>query len=145
MKSCISSYLLLVFLLSNLAGCSVNSKKAGISNVFLDSGKWELISVNGEDLKISDQEQPVFLEFNVTDQKVTGYTGCNRLFGAYTIKGRALTFSRIGSTKIMCSDMQVENKLLAGLRRINRYQIEGEKLLLFEGARLLAALRMSTN
>ncbi|QNF33486.1 META domain-containing protein [Adhaeribacter swui] len=125
--------------------CSVNSKRSYISNISLESGKWVLIDLNGEEVVKQNSERPIYLEFNGTDQKVAGFAGCNRLFGAYSNQGSTISFSRVSSTKLICPDYELENNFVASLQRINRYQIDGEKLLLFNQNNLIATLRLLTD
>ena len=135
--------LLAVMLL--IFSCSVNNKRTYLSNISLESGKWILINLNNQEVIKQNGERPIYLEFNVTDQKVIGFAGCNRLFGAYIIKGGSITFSRVGSTKMLCPDVELENLFIANLQQVNRYQIEGEKLLLYNHTSLLATMRLLTD
>ncbi len=125
--------------------CSVNNKRNYLSNISLESGKWMLINLNGQEVAKQNTARPIYVEFNVTDQKVAGFAGCNRLFGAYVMKGSALSFARVGSTKMICPDAELENTFIANLQQINRYQIEGEKLLLYNHTTLLATMRLLTD
>ncbi len=134
-----------IAVLLSLFSCSVNNKRTYLSNISLESGQWVLINLNGQEVVKQNTERPIYLEFNVTDQKVAGFAGCNRLFGAYIIKGSAINFSRVGSTKMMCPDAELENTFVASLQQINRYQIEGEKLLLYNHTNLLATMRLLTD
>jgi len=128
-----------------LSGCSVNNKRTYVSNISLESGKWMLINLNGQEVVKQNAERPIYLEFNVTDQKVGGFAGCNRLFGAYINQGSILNFSRVGTTKMMCPDAELESTFITSLQRITRYQIEGEKLLLFDHTNLVATMRLLTD
>lgn len=127
------------------SGCSVNSKQAYLSNVTLGSGKWILINVQGQEIVKQDTNHPIFLEFNETDLKLFGYAGCNRIFGAYSINGNLISFARIGSTKTICADIKVEQNFLNALHKVDRYQVEGEKLQLFNKANLLISMRLLTD
>lgn len=134
----------LVVILS-LYSCSVNNKRTYISNISLESGKWMLMSLNGQDAVKQNAERPIYLEFNVTDQKVAGFAGCNRLFGAYISQGSTINFSRVSSTKMICPDIELENTFVSSLQRVNHYQIEGERLLLLDRNNVLATLRLLTD
>ncbi len=129
----------------SLSSCSVNNKRTYLSNISLESGKWMLINLNGQEVIKQNTERPIYLEFNVTDQKVAGFAGCNRLFGAYIIKGSVINFARVGSTKMICPDAELENTFITSLQQINRYQIEGENLLLYNHTNLLATMRLLTD
>ncbi|RDC61578.1 META domain-containing protein [Adhaeribacter pallidiroseus] len=135
----------LLTVISALVSCSVNNKRTYLSNISLESGKWVLINLNGQEIIKQNTERPIYLEFNVTDQKVVGFAGCNRLFGAYVMEGSSIVFSRVGSTKLMCPDAEIENTFVTSLQLINRYQIEGEKLLLYNHTNLVATMRLLTD
>ncbi|PSR53981.1 hypothetical protein AHMF7605_10850 [Adhaeribacter arboris] len=128
-----------------LLNCSVNNKKGYISNVTLESGKWILINLYEQEVIKQNTDRPIYLEFNVTDQKLTGFAGCNRLFGAFSSKGSAITFSRVGSTKLICPDAKLEDDFVSSLQQITRYQIDGEKLQLYNHSNLLMTLRLLTD
>ncbi|MCL6293742.1 META domain-containing protein [Jejuia spongiicola] len=61
------------------------------------------------------------ITFDDNTKKVSGFAGCNRFFGTYSIKDNALTFGDIGSTKMMCQDEEnkTETKLLKAFKKAN--------------------------
>lgn len=124
------------------SGCSVNSKKAYFSNATLASGKWVLLHLSGTEVVKEDSERLIYLEFNETDRKLLGFTGCNRVFGAYITQANNITFARLGSTKLMCADINVETSFLNNLQRVNRYEINGEMLQLFDKSTVLITMRL---
>ncbi|MBD2756852.1 META domain-containing protein [Spirosoma sp. BT704] len=97
------------------------------------------------------QDQPVIhpgpnqqasLEFTAEGNKVVGSTGCNRLFGTYTLSGdEKIKFNGIGSTKMACPDMSGENAFMKALAATNAYGISGKELLLKNDEAVVARLR----
>lgn len=74
-----------------------------------------------------------FISFNVADGKTGGNGGCNSFGGILVVAGNGLSISNIFSTKMYCSDVQsIENDFLKQLRKVTRYEIKGNTLLLFE-------------
>lgn len=68
-------------------------------------------------------ERPIFLEFFADEKttglqgRVSGYSGCNNLFGSYKETETSLTFAHLGSTQKACPGlaMQTENAFLQRL------------------------------
>lgn len=75
------------------------------------------------------------------DGKVTGHGGCNGFGGAYTFKGRKVTFSDLFSTMMACPGAIMENErdFLQALKGAKRLKRKGTKLVLFgKGGKTLA-------
>jgi len=68
-----------------------------------------------------------------TDGKISGNAGCNDYFANYEAKGKDLSISTIGSTKMFCGDglMAEESAFLAALEKANTYRITGGSLQIF--------------
>lgn len=90
--------LLLLFCLA-LFGVSCNSSK---NMAKLDGVKWELKSLNDREVKFTDNNSEVYLQFNEAEKKVSGRGGCNRFFGNYEMDGDKLKFSPLGATRMAC-------------------------------------------
>jgi heat shock protein HslJ len=62
-----------------------------------------------------------------------GYGGCNWYGGAYRAEGGEIEWKEMSSTMRACLDqalMEQEGKLLAAMNDVERYRVEGERLLL---------------
>ena len=72
-----------------------------------------------------------WLEF-VSDGRVSGYTGCNLLHGAWKIEGGIVHLGPIVTTKRACvgPESEVERRVLAGFGEFSRVAREGDKLVL---------------
>ena len=44
------------------------------------------------------------IAFDDDTKKVSGFSGCNRFFGSYTLNNDVLKFENLGTTKMLCSD-----------------------------------------
>ncbi len=91
---------------------------------------WKLIELNGEPIVwMEDFRHEPHLIFKEMDGRVTGHGGCNTLNGSYAISdGNHITFSRIGSTKIGCPDMSVENELFRLLEKVDHFSLSSDTL-----------------
>ena len=68
------------------------------------SGKWNILTVNGEEATVIGEEKP-FMEFNTEDSRIHGFTGCNIMNGAYTQDGKNLTFTTGGVDGCDCAEI----------------------------------------
>lgn len=72
------------------------------------------------------------LEFNAADTMVAGRTNCNRFFGKYELKGKELELKNLGMTRMACPDMQYEDAFVKMLDEVDRFEIKGAELTLFD-------------
>lgn len=102
-------------------------------------GEWNVVSVG--ELAVPDSVG-AFLGFEVSEQLVYGFTGCNQLTGSLLPEVDASTplFAALGGTLMMCADMTVEKALLAELPRVVDFAIDGDILYLLDdsGAAVVA-------
>ena len=64
-----------------------------------------------------------------TDQRVAGFTGCNRLSGSYVLKGSELTFGTLAGTMMACVEgMETEKAYLEALAQVRSWRIIGMHL-----------------
>ena len=112
--------LLLLFCLA-LFGVSCNSSK---NMAKLDGVKWELKSLNDREVRLTDNNSEVYLQFNEAEKKVSGRGGCNRFFGNYEMDGDKLKFSPLGATRMACPDLQLETEFFKALETVDTYSIK---------------------
>lgn len=66
------------------------------------------------------------------DGSLSGFGGCNRLFGDYTSADGEISFGLVGSTNMACASpegvMEQEAAFIAALSTAATYTIEGDKL-----------------
>jgi heat shock protein HslJ len=69
--------------------------------------------------------------------RLTGFGGCNRMFGGYSLDGDQLKFDQIGATKMACLDpsrMRLEQSYFDMLSRVARWKITDNRLALLDTA-----------
>jgi heat shock protein HslJ len=71
--------------------------------------------------------------------RISGYAGCNWYGGDYELKGNNLSITRLFSTERWCGEFtnKIEQEYLTALRDAESYEIEGGKLRINCGNRLL--------
>lgn len=96
-------------------------------------GEWNVVSVG--DLVVPDSVD-AFMGFDIAEQLVYGYTGCNQLTGALPaeVSPEAPLFAAMGSTRMACADMTVEDALLPALGQVVDFKVEGDNLYLLDAA-----------
>lgn len=100
----------------------------------LANKKWILRSIGGRSVSLGN-ETP-FLNFDAKKGSAGGNTGCNVFGGSYGAEGSTIKFTDMISTMRACEfedRMSVERGFIDGLRKADRYEIKGGKLILFEG------------
>lgn len=95
------------------------------------NGEWDVVTIG--DLAIADSID-AFIGFDVAEQMIYGSTGCNHLTGAMPteIGGESLIFGVMGSTRMMCPDMTIEDAMLPALGVVVDFKVEGENLYLLD-------------
>lgn len=91
------------------------------------NGEWNVVSVG--EMVVPDSAD-AFIGFNVAEQLVYGSTGCNHLTGALPaeVTPEAPMFATVGSTRMMCADMTVEDALLPALGQVVDFKVDGDNL-----------------
>ena len=72
---------------------------------------------------------------------VAGRTNCNRFFGKYELKGKELELKNLGMTRMACPDMQYEDAFVKMLDEVDRFEIKGAELTLFDDHKALAVFK----
>ena len=112
--------------------CVKNLGTANLRNTF-----WSLRELNGKQVKGYNVKKEIHFLIK-QDNSIKGFSGCNNFFGSSVIRYDTLQFSQIGSTLMMCENMELEREYFQILEKANRYKIYGEFLFLYKEGKLLA-------
>ncbi len=85
-----------------------------------------------------ENAKEVHIKFASSENRLQGFAGCNGLGGSYLLTGENNIKINAITTKMFCDRMEVENFLTNAISKADNYRIDGEKLSLFEGKKLLA-------
>ena len=125
-------------LLGTMTACGGSQQKA----LPLEGTQWKLARMEAIPAKAVAAEPDFFtLEFNAADTMVAGRTNCNRFFGKYELKGQKLSFGNLGMTRMACPDMQYEDAFVKMLDEVDRFEIKGAELTLFDDHKALAVFK----
>lgn len=96
------------------------------------AGKWILKACAGVSLEnVATGEKP-FLSFDMDEQQLSGYTGCNRIFGPFDAKKLVegkIDFTRLASTRMLCNDNGLERAFMDNLNKTAAITIIGGELI----------------
>jgi heat shock protein HslJ len=106
------------------------------------SEKWVIGSIFKSGQKQDVSTKNFLLHFNEETQSVSGKV-CNSFRGSLsTQKGNRITIGQLMSTKMLCSDIDFENSIMASLQSANSYGFNGDTLLLSQDGNVLLALTL---
>lgn len=138
--------ILLILLTVSLCACGCKTSKnsadapngdtiASVNEEYkLTETKWMLTHINTHE--ISECPEKPYITF--TGDRVSGNLGCNSFFGTfYANKNGKIDIEYTGSTKKLCSEMQVERDFISALKVDKKsYVITGD-LLIIRGEKLM--------
>jgi putative lipoprotein len=103
--------------------------------------EWNLTELGGGPAELGNGGKPATLTFSDADNKVSGFSGCNRLAGTYQTKGDSLRMGPLALTRMACpSGMELETKFGAALDATRSYRITGKRLDLVGETGVVASL-----
>lgn len=103
---------------------------------YIDGKDWKLIQLDN----VGQDYGNASIRFDVANKRVSGNTGCNRFFGGYTTNGDQITFSGVGSTRMMCDEsaMKIESKFEAYLNSPNlKFDVADQTLNIYKDNKLV--------
>ena len=97
------------------------------------SGEWNVVTIG--ELSVPDSVD-AFIGFDIAEQLVYGCTGCNQVTGALPseVNPEVPMFAAMGSTRMMCADMTIEDAMLPALGQVVDFKVEGSNLYLLDAA-----------
>ena len=96
--------------LMGLSSCGSTRNAATLSSI---SGEWNIIEVNGAAVVPAPGQEFPFIGFDTKAGKVYGNSGCNRMMGTFDVNAKpgTIDLGAMGSTRMMCPDMAVEQNV----------------------------------
>ena len=93
---------------------------------------WELMELDGKTASTGAGGRRATLRFDADTAHVSGFSGCNRFAGTYTLAGDSLKFGPLITTRMACTrGMELESELSAALGATRRYELSSTQLKLF--------------
>ncbi len=128
----------LVFAASLIVSC--NSAKVNPTEV-LTASSWEVSMLNGKPASESSFGRGVPTATFTKDNKISGFAGCNRYGGSYSIEENG-TFKtdQVFATKMYCDGVEGEGQYLSALDKADKAKVEKDKVILLNGNTELVVL-----
>lgn len=100
-------------------------------------GKWVLEYIHQDTtfIRLIDSTS-AFMELNTRTGKLSGKNICNSFFGPFKATGQQIEIGDIGSTRMMCEGMQLENIIFKMLRDMKTWSIKANRLTLYSANQL---------
>ncbi len=102
---------------------------------------WVVVEMRGVPVQQSGGRRDAHIVFEVAEKRFTGNGGCNQINGNYILDKNEIKFTDVIATKMACSDIEFENAFLSTLSNVDRYEVNGNDLLLKKRKEILLVLR----
>jgi len=103
--------------------------------------RWVVTEMKGVPVQQSESRRDAYINFDIADKKFNGNGGCNQINGNYTINNSSINFGEVISTKMSCIDIAFENVFLNTLSTVDRFEINGDDMLLKRKKEVVLKLR----
>jgi len=109
----------------------VEKRNASLENTF-----WRLLSIKSFPSSLNAQAKAPYIIMKSSDGSVSGFSGCNRLGGAYTSGSARLEFKRLVTSRMACpgESMALEKAFVAALEKTASWRIRGNILELYDAS-----------
>ena len=97
---------------------------------------WVLEEMDGQTVTKEDfngQDVPN-MEINVSTNRFSGFSGCNRMTGSIFYEKDVLRFTQVAGTKMACQGMDKESEFLKNLQSGTQYAVANNRLYLSNGS-----------
>lgn len=113
---------------------------ARMASAELENTYWKLTRLGDEPVIVGERQREPHLVLRSEDRRVSGFGGCNRLMGGYTLDGSSIEFSQMASTMMACAEgADVERAFTEALGRVRSWRLIGHHLDFFDQAGDLVA------
>lgn len=119
---------------SSCCACRQGSPRVGM----LEDVTWRMIELNLDPI----EDSPITLQFDGKDKMLYGQAPCNRFFGGYSLSDERdnIKIGNLGATRMMCPQLELENKLMTVLANVVRVKVDGDHLLMMDSEGNLLAV-----
>ncbi len=107
--------------------CSCSATKTTDAAVDLN-GEWDIVTVDGTAVDTTKTEFRPTLGFDIAKNSVYGCASCNSINGKAKVDAakQTIKFSQVGTTLMLCANMEYEEKILKALESVKGYKAAGE-------------------
>ncbi|MDD6252592.1 MAG: META domain-containing protein [Bacteroidales bacterium] len=104
-----------------LISCGSTGKAVSTADL---NGEWTITGAMGSSISGSNGVRPS-INFDTANSRVSGHSGCNRFMGGFTFNEdgkNSISFSPVAATKMMCPDIETEQKIFQALESAKKIQ-----------------------
>lgn len=95
----------------------------------LEDAWWQLAQLDGAPLELAAGQRAPYIVLDSARHRASGFAGCNRMTGGYSVEGAKLGFTHMAGTMMAClQGMEIEQALHGALTRTTGWRIEGNRL-----------------
>jgi copper homeostasis protein (lipoprotein) len=98
----------------------------------LEGSRWVLVRLGEQPVEQEQGKPEPYIVLQPNQKEVVGHGGCNRLSGGYVLKGDALQFSEMTTTRMACPDIQTEHAFLNALESVAHWKLMDNQLVLLD-------------
>lgn len=108
--------------------CACSTSRKAMSSLDALNGEWKIVEVEGYAISPKAGEKEAFIGFDVKENRLYGNTSCNNLVGGIQADAKkgTISFGQTGSTRMMCADMETEQKVLGAMGKVAKYEITSD-------------------
>jgi putative lipoprotein len=93
---------------------------------------WKPVELRGRPVTTGAGQRELHMVLTGRNNRVRGFSGCNRFLGHYAVSNDQLYFNQLASTQMMCFEaMEQEQQFLEALGSATRFEIKGDVLMLY--------------
>jgi putative lipoprotein len=116
----------------NIMVSRVKSQQRSRPDASLFNTYWKPVELQGKPVLTGSDQRELHMVLTGRDNRIRGFSGCNRFFGHYAVSNDQLYFNQLASTRMMCFEaMEQEQQFLETLGSASRFEINGDVLMLY--------------
>lgn len=131
-------------LLLFVSSCTVRPEALTGEQESIQDTDWVLLSFGDQNIPAPQNTRTSYIHFDMDNQSIRGFAGCNSFRGKYDIRRDKITISELNSTRMSCPDMEVENYLLGILDEITSFNLSDKFLTLYKGNQAVVTFQAAT-
>ncbi len=128
--------ILFFFILGGIGSCNSTREAAKLKDA-----KWELKTLNGEKVELTESKDDMFIQFDIAEKRVNGRAACNRFFGQFELDDLKLKFSPVGATRMTCPDLQKETEFFEMLEKVDSFRLKDDVLSFLSKGEVVATFK----
>lgn len=103
-------------------GSCATTQKATLSDL---TGEWNIVAIDGKNVIAPAGQELPYVGFDVKNGQIFGNASCNSIFGYFDTKSAdgVIRLSDIGTTRMACPDMQLEQSIVNAFGRVDKYRL----------------------